>query len=307
MKNLCEELLDDLGARVGTPHLASRRWFAIPGGSGVNATLKIVVPRVDALGGYVLTVVRDASSPVIQREVAVLRRLHAALPATRASSVPEICAHTKCRVGEYFATRFCRSWGYQRFVRRIVRGRVWKWTRDWLADLSQYTTGEALTCTWLDAEYGDTLKRIHADPAVSPDTKRRLQEHFDLICAHAAEIPSVCCHGDMNRMNVLWQGVSAGGVVIDWGAARWPGLPCVDLCRYAEALFKSTTDIGDCMRAYCRVAQVSPEFIPALYDLYSIFRKTELDHAYANRPDAWCDPFVEGLPSDRVTAMLGSL
>ncbi len=307
MKSLCTELLDDLGARVGTPHLARQLWFAVPGGPGPNAVLKIVVPGVAGRRGYVLTVARDASSPVIKREVAVLQRLHVALPAALHRSIPEVCAHANCAVGEYFATRFCKSRGYQRFVRRIVRNRVWKWTRNWLCDLSRYTTGDALTCNWLDAEYSDTLKRIHGDPAVSPDTKRRLQKHFDLICAHASEIPSVCCHGDMNFTNVLWQGRSAGGVVIDWGAARWPGLPCVDLCRYAQALFKPTTDIGDCMRAYCRVARVSPEFIPALFDLYSIFRKAELDHAYANRPDARCDPFVEGLPSDRVTAMLGSV
>lgn len=83
------------------------------------------------------------------------------------------------------------------------------------------------------------------------------------------------------------------------GSVRSPG---------RSALNNSTSDgeLTKSVKQYCRQIDLDPQFVPALYDLYNVFVKAELDEAYATQPHAKVDPFLYGLPSKRLSQVLAS-
>lgn len=304
MSSFAEDVLDDFGARSGQAALHRHPWYLIAGKAGPNAVLKIVVPSAGNAQGYVVTVARHSDTQVIRREVDVLQRLQRELSGDLVHSVPTVAAHGSCRGIPYFGIPFYHSGGFRRIERRLLRRRIWEWVHRWLTELARATLGDCLTTEWLEAEFSETLSRIQESSSVDSCTKKRVQEHFDLIHSNAARIPSVCCHGDMWSENVMWGHGSAGAVVLDWGAARWPGLPAVDLCRYALHNMGAAKDVVGALRTYCDAVDLDPKFVPALYDLYNVFIKAEMDHAHALDPSGKFNPFTRGLPSDRLSAIM---
>jgi len=310
MSSVCQRIIDDFGSALGLSGLSRVPWYLIAGKAGPNAVLKIVIPPARLARGYVLTVARHASTPVIKHEVSVVNRLRQALPPHVSESVPKVLVHGQFDGLEYFGIPFYESRGNRRIARRLARKRRLAWVEQWLTELGAATRHCGLTQEWLEAEYAKTISRIQADPRVACDVKRQVQESFETICNSAEQIPSVCCHGDLWPGNILWQHASTGAVVLDWGAARWPGLPCVDLCRFALSNFGSNGPIGDAIRRYCRAIGLDPAYVPALYDLYNVFVKAELDVAYATQPLARWDPFLEdgdASPSHKLSCMLAPI
>ena len=303
MSSTCDRIIASCGSSLGRPDLGRNPWYLIVGRGGPNAVLKIVLPPARRTEGYVLTVARHADTPVIRHEVSVLDRLQRSLPTHLAKSIPTVLAHGHCDGTAYFGIRFYRSCGRSRVTRRWNREKRLRWVVQWLTELASGTLQRGLTQEWLEAEYATTVSRIQADPAVANDVKQRVQESFELICRNAGRIPSVCCHGDIWAGNILWRRRSSGAVILDWGAARWPGLPCVDLCRFLLANNRSHERIAAAVRGYCQAIDLDPSYVPPLFDLYNVFIKAELDLAYAMQPADRFDPFLSGLPSQRLSLL----
>lgn len=297
MSSICHEIIEDFASSLGLAGLSERPWYFITGKAGPNAVIKIVISPGRSTRGYVLTVARHADTRVIQHEVDVLKHLRQALPTQIADSIPDVLLHSRCAGTEYFAVPFYESCGHWRIVRRLARNRRLRWIERWLTGLASATLQQGLAPEWLEAEYGETLSRIQADPCIAGNVRRGVSESFETVYKNAGRIPSVCCHGDFWVGNILWQRGSRNAVILDWGAARWPGLPAVDLCRYALSNIRSANQITELLTRYCDSISLDPTFVPALYDLYNLFIKTELDLAYATQPDARSDPFSRSLPS----------
>lgn len=292
MSSMCERIIKDFGSTQGIHDLCRSSWYVVSGKGGPNAVLKIIIPPMRGERGYVLTLARQAHTPVITHEANILVRLKQTLPIRLCESIPALLAHRCCEGRQYFGVPLYESHGYQRLWRRLARGRRSQWVTNWLTELGRCTRDRALKPEWLTNEYTATIAGIQSTPSLAAAVRRRVQESFETVYNNAEQIPSVCCHGDAWSENFLWLHGSRHAVVLDWGAARWPGLPVVDLCRYACANFRSHTRIADSIVAYCRALDFNPAFVPALYDLYNVFVKAELDVAYATQPHARLDPFV---------------
>ena len=145
---------------------------------------------------------------------------------------------------------------------------------------------------FLEVEFAPAVAAIRADPHIANDVKRRIEKSLETICSNAQNIPSVCCHGDLWAGNILWQRGQRRAIVLDWGAARWPGLPCVDLCRFALANVPSNELIAELITRHCYAIDLDPGLVPALYDLYKLFVKAELDEAFKLQPDGVFNPFL---------------
>ncbi len=191
-------------------------------------------------------------------------------------------------------------------VRRAFRSRRWQCVAEWLECIAVDTRDGSLAQQWLNDEYGETISRIQADPQMSGDIKSCLREHFELIRDNADRINTVCCHGDVWPDNILWRRAASDHVVLDWGAARWPGLPIVDLCRYGANSGIPEMRLAKLITRYCRRIDLEPRFVPALYDLYNVFVKAELDEAFATQPHKKSDPFRHGLPSRKLSRSLAA-
>ncbi len=222
-------------------------------------------------------------------------------------SVPEVLAYSRCVGLDYFALPFYTSGGHGRIRSRLARGRRRLWVQQWPADVGCATADGPLSAAWLAEEYGKTIERILSDPRIPGTAKRAVEQHFEIVQARAAQIPSVCCHGDLWQGNILWSRGGGPTVILDWGAARWPGLPAVDLVRYLLASTKDDKTVAESIRAYCRAVDLDIMLVPALYDLYNVFVKAELDLAFAHQPDGKHDPFLANgtPPSSRLSQILG--
>ena len=96
------------------------------------------------------------------------------------------------------------------------------------------------------------------------------------------------------------------GPPLDWGAARWPGLPCVDLCRFLLANRHLDDAIAEEVSRYCQAVELEPLLVPQLYDLYNVFVKRELEEAFRPQHDKQFNPFVgdNDLASRRLLGIL---
>ncbi|MBI4718397.1 MAG: aminoglycoside phosphotransferase family protein [Planctomycetes bacterium] len=294
---LSEHVLQQFAAQVGQPELARRPWYMLTGKAGPNAVAKIVVPPLGGAAGYVLTVARDAATPVIEREVRTLRRLAEVLPDALRGTVPPPAHHGKCAELPYFAVPFFKQGAMGRVRRRLYRSRRRAFVARWLTELARATKGDPLSREWVESEYRPPLEALEADPRIADETKRTVRAHYELVYARCGEVPSVCCHGDLWEGNLMWQAGCRTAVVLDWGAARWPGLPGADLCRY---LVNNRVEKGHAAAAagrYCAAVGLDPALLPALYDLYNLFVRTELAHAHQHEPLGRFDPYVRGVPS----------
>ncbi len=265
----------------------------ITGKAGPNAVFKIVVPSHGRSAGHVLSVARHPTTSVITHEADVLTRLAQVLPERWRGSVPRVEAGGKVDGHDYFAVPFVRSYTSGRVARWLVKRRRCDWVAQWTTAVARATRGVRLSRSWLDEEYHGPLKQLLCDPTVTTEVKEQVQASFETIREQAEQIPSVCCHGDLWFGNILWQRAARGAVVIDWGAARWPGLPAVDLCRYLFGNVRSDGILAEAIRLYCRAVDLSPSLVPALYDLYTLFVKAELDLAFANQPQRRINPFSD--------------
>ena len=297
MSSLCQDIIDDVGSSLGLQDLSRSPWYFLAGHTGPNAVLKVVVPPARAVPGYVLTVARHANTSVIAHEVNTLNRLKQSLPEEVCACVPTVLVHSRLARAEYFGTPFYESFGNNRIARRLTRRRRLRWVEEWLTQLAASTRHGALTREWVQGEYAETMLRVQRDPRVAGEVKRQVRQSFAAVCNRAHEIPSICCHGDFWSGNILWQRGSRSGVVLDWGAARWPGLPCVDLCRFALGNPASDKVVAASVIRYCRALDVDPVLVAPLCDVYDLFVKAELDVAYATQPYAKVDPFLSGLRS----------
>ncbi len=297
-------ILEHFAGFINRSDICERAWFMIPGKAGPNAILKLIVPPVRSQDGYVLSIARHATTAVVQHEVDILRRLQSALPERLHDSIPTVLCHDKIGGHEYLVTPFYQSPGNKWIMRRVFRNRHWSWLQEWLREIAVHTSESPLSAEWLRAEYAETIMGVETDPHVSEQVKQTLRDHFELIIDNASRIPSVCCHGDLWRENILWRQFVSNAVVLDWGAARWPGLPVVDLCRYALNNPTSDVQLTDSINRYCRLINLDPRFVPALYDLYNVFIKAELDEAFATQSHAKINPFLHGLPSQRISQVL---
>jgi thiamine kinase-like enzyme len=298
MNALLFRIIRQFTLSVGDDNLEGRAWYVVPGRGGPNAVLKIIIPPTK-LRGYVLTVARHFQTSVISHEVAILGRLKRSLPPTLCESIPRVVDHGRCEGTEYFAVPFYVSRDRWRVTRRLARERRSRWLLHWLTELARNSLQNALSKQSLEAEYADSISRNLGDPTISDNVKRRIQDSYDLVCRNAGRIPTVCCHGDVWVGNIIWRPRSKGAVVLDWGAARWPGLPCVDLCRFILARYGPGKRFDDAVAAYARAIGLDPAFVPALYDLYKVFVKAEFDEAYATQPHLKVNPFSSenALPS----------
>lgn len=306
MINLCEHIVNHFALSMRLVGLPPYSWYLIAGRAGPNAVLKIVIPPRRDMEGYVLSCARHTQTPVLSHEVTVLSQLADRLPQGLRDSIPKILLHSRIKELEYSVTPFYRSRQGHRIANRLTRRRRWKWVEDWLAEIAVYTTGGSLTEKFLELEYAPTISRIQQDPRVPTEAKLRVRESFEKICDSAKYIPSICCHGDLWSGNILWRSRPQGAVVLDWVAARWPGLPCVDLCRFALGTCNSDGRVADAIRRYCRRIGLDPVLVPPLYDLYNVFVKAESDATCALQPDASFDPFVVGSRFDRLVRVLGA-
>ncbi len=308
MKSFCERVIEDLqnSARLGDLH--ERGWYSVTGKAGPNAVLKIVIPPSGGDQGYVLTIARHADTAVVRHEIDILNRLRQTLPGGLTSTIPEIAAHGRIDDRAWFAVPFYGSVGVHRITRRLARNRRNKWVTHWVTDLGRHTLGPSLSPEWLEVRYADTIRRVEQDPAVSEHVKSSLRESFQTVFDRARQIPTVCCHGDLWSGNILWQRGFRSAVVLDWGAAQWPGLPAVDLCRYALGNFGSNALIAEVIGQYCRAINLDPTLVPPLYDLYNVFIKSELDLAYAAQPHLRYDPFtaVSRAPSQSLAQLMAA-
>lgn len=305
MNDFCHRVLEHFWGASGLGVLHRDHWYLVSGKAGPNAVLKMVIPPSNGDQGYVLTIARHRDTPVVRHEVGILTRLRHALPNQLCGTVPMVLAHGRVDEREYFAMPFYRSFGHHRIVRRLSRSVRAQWGIRWATELGHYTLGASLSRDWLEAQYADTIARVERDPAVSDNVKRRLKKSFQAVLACASDIPSVCCHGDFWAGNILWESGFRNAVVLDWGAARWPGLPGVDLCRYALGCLKSDRLVREAIVQYCRTVRLDPALVPSLYDLYNVFVKSELDLAFATQPHLRFDPFTAvGLTASQRLAQL---
>ncbi len=293
MSSTCQQIIEAFGSRLGLSDVARAPWYMIAGRAGPQAVLKLTIPPWRSMDGYVLTVARHADACVISREVHTLRRLCEALPDAMCVSIPTVLAHDRTAWGEYFAVPFYDSCGHGRLTKRLARRRRFRWVEQWLTDLASHTVDGTLTSECVEADFGEALCRLQGDSRVHDDVKIRVAKSFETVRQRGSQIPTVCCHGDLWVENLLWQRGVLSAVVLDWGAARWPGLPCVDLCRYALSTACSQECSVSAISRYCSAVGLDPSLVPALYDVYNLFVKAESDVASATQPNAQFDPFLE--------------
>jgi hypothetical protein len=305
VNNFCHRVLDDFRALSGMPGRHRDRWYLVSGKGGPNAVLKMIVPGSTGECGYVLSIARHRVTAVIRHEVEILNRLRQTLPDSLSRTIPVVLAQGQVDDRDYFAMPFYPSRGQQRLIQRLTRQRRAQWLTRWITDLGCQTRGLGLRRDWLEARYADTIDRVEQNTAVCETVKRQLRESYQAVFEAAGQIPTVCYHGDLWEGNVLWKKGFNGAVVLDWGAAQWPGLPGMDLCNYALGLFKSDEVTSEVIEQYCRAIDLNPALIPALYDLHNVFIKSELDLAYATQPHRQFDPFtaVDLAPSQRLAQL----
>lgn len=306
MSSLCSEILNDFGSALGLSGLSRRPWYLVTGRGGPNAALKVVLPPQGNAAGYVLTIVREPDSAVVAHEVETLNQLESVASSPLADSLPRVLAHGSFDGCPYFGVAFYGSHGQGRVARRLARKRRYRWVVDWTTQLALATRGSGLSRSMLESEYLPMVSAIRADPAMADDVKRRVERSLETLCDNAANIPSVCSHGDLWAGNILWQRGSRLAIILDWGAARWPGLPCVDLCRFASGNSWSDELLVDSVKRYCHTLDIDPTFVPALYDLYNAFVKAELDLAYATQPHAHPLSSIDVFRPDRLSRLLGA-
>lgn len=302
MKALLCQIMQQFALSVGEDDLERRAWYVITAKGGPNAVLKIVIPSTQARG-YVLTIARHAGTPVIRHEVAVLKRLKRSLPPRLCETIPTVLDHGEWDGVAYFGTPYYESRGHHRLVRRLARAKRARWVERWLTELALGTLEYGLTREMLETEHAETVARICADPRIADGVKSQVRASLESVRLAADRMPSVCCHGDIWAGNILWRRASNGAVILDWGAARWPGLPCVDLCRFLLANNRSDERVAAAVRRYCQAIDLDPGYVAPLFDLYNVFIKAELDLAYAMQPADKFDPFLSGLPSQRLSRL----
>jgi hypothetical protein len=292
MIGLCESVISDFGDALGVSALVGQPWYLVAGRAGRNAALKIVLPPLRWQVGYVLTVARQKDTRVVGREVEILRRLASRSRAV-AEAVPHVLVHGSVEGYSYFGVPFYKSCGHGRLTGRLMLNKRIRWVTNWTQELAVATRALGISRDLVEAGYRSALSAACAESAVPIAVKRRIARNFDLICEQAAHIPSVCCHGDLWAGNVLWQRNSTRAIILDWGAANWPGLPGVDLCRFLLANTKSDDLVAASVLSYCRAIGLSPDFVPALYDMYNLFVKAELDEAFRYQQSGLVNPFTE--------------
>ena len=298
--SLYQNVIRDFAQAQGCPDLVDRSWYLLTGKAGPNAMIKVIIPQINAQSGYVINITRNAETPVVDREVQILKRLAETLPPELRMTVPTVLHRGTCCGLPYFVLPHYWSDRCNLLRRRWFRPRRRNWVMRWTLELAVATRTGPLTPEFLESEFGDALIQLEADETIEGTTKKTVREHYELIKARSAEIPGICCHGDLWEGNLLWQKGFANAMVIDWGAARWPGLPAVDLARFVLDNGFSMEEAGTTLDHYCRKLGVNPALLPALLDLYYLFVRAELYHAFQYQPQFRFDPFAAGLPSTRL-------
>ncbi len=306
MSGLCAQVIDAFGSTVERSDLEQRPWYMVPGRAGPNAVLKLFIAPYRQLPGYVLTVARRPETRVVAHEVEILGRLLSAAPSPLHDTIPKVLGHGRVGGCPYFGVPFYRSYGHGRFARRLARAKRMRWIVDWNIQLARATAARGLSSSMLESAFGPSIAIIQGDCTVKADVRRMLVGSLDTILRRVSEIQSICCHGDLWAGNILWQKGSRDAVVLDWGAARWPGLPCMDLCRFLLANRQSDEVIAMETTRYCRAIELDPLLVPKLYDLYNVFIKGELEEAFKNRHEKPFNPFVgdHDLTSRRLLGIL---
>lgn len=289
----CEKIVADFAsaAQLRTPIAGA---YILTTKGGPNAVLKIIIPPVQSRPAYILTVARSVETSVIDHEVNILHRLKTVLPESLQSTIPAVVARGEWSGHPAFATLWYEASPERSVGSRLNKGRRSQWILDWLTELGRCTLGHDLSAAKLEKDYAPTIARLQEDKAIAKETKARVQQSYDVVVRAADQLPSVCCHGDVWSGNILWTGGENNAVVIDWGAARWPGLPCVDLCRYLLSHRRFESSIESAIKDYCQALDLDPAMVCPLYDLYNVFVKAESDLACAYQPHANFDPFACG-------------
>jgi len=271
--------------------LSDRAWTCVPPKAGPNAVHKIMIPAARGDGGFVITVADRPDTPVIRREADVLKRLHQAAPPAWSSTIPELLACRRAGGVDYFVLPWYTHTPATGWRRRLTRRRRTRWTVNWLTELARATRGATLDRDIVRETIGDAALALERDASVPANVRSRVVASLSAVDERAAEVPSVCCHGDLWSGNLLWNSSYTRAVVLDWGAARWPGLPAVDLCRFLLSECRSDRRLIAALHSYCAAQAVELSLVPALYDLYLLFVKSELDTAYADAIERPADPF----------------